>query len=271
MLTSIHKNLRKRKLLLFSHDPTTLNTLVNASVQFENQAETFTIPNNIKTNWFTFAIESGIDLIVLDVDELTFGYEEFVEQVKLLKSQNKEIIILSSDIYSSLLAIECLAFYFILKPIKSNLNKITHAIRKGFDKMSELEKMNTYKSTIENSNAEKNESSKVSLPISKSVTFNIVISNILRIESYGQYSVVYLKKAYNSKIKFTLNVGISICDELMPEYFFFRVHKKFIINRLNIKNVERLENNSLLIHTNSDLKIPVSRRKKKAFLTWKKV
>jgi len=191
-----------------------------------------------------------------------------VEQVKLLKSQGKEIIILSSDVYSSLLAIECLAFYFILKPIHSNLKKIYHAVTKGFDNLAQSEKMQNYRTTFEDLNKKLNESSKVNLPISNTVTFNVIISNILRIESYGQYSIVYLKKEYKNKTKITLSIGIGNCDELMPEDFFFRVHKKFIINRLNIKNIEQLENSKLLVHTNNGLKIPVSRRKKKAFLTW---
>lgn len=141
MSTYINKELQLRRLLLFSLDPATLRSLISATSKYEHQAKILTIPNHVETDWYTFAIESNSDIIILDMDELTYVYDEFVKQIKLLKNKNKEIIILSADVYNSLLAIESLAFYFILKPINGNLKKIDHAITKGFGNLSELENM----------------------------------------------------------------------------------------------------------------------------------
>ena len=259
-----------RKLLIYSEDSSTQNFLVSVSKKFRDKVEILTIPEDFASNWKSYAIESKSDLIILDLDvEGILGvYDEFFETVNTLRKQRKEIILLSEDINNALLAIECFALHFFLKPIHQNSQKLINAITRGLNRIEERDTLEFYKSKFKELSASPDENSKIELPISNGVTIGVFIKDILRLESFGQFTNVYLKKAYHKKTKYTLNIGLGECEALLPIQFFFRVHKKFIINKLNIKTIMQLANNNLIMHSKYGMEIPIARRKKKAFKSW---
>ena len=259
-----------RKLLIYSQDSSTQNFLVSVSKKFRDKIEILTIPENFETNWQNYALESKSDLIILDLDvEGILGvYDEFFETIKVLREQRKEIILLSEDINNALLAIECFALHFFLKPIHQNSQKLINAIKRGLSRIEEREKLEFYKKKFKEISTSLDENSKIELPISNGVTIGIFVKDILRMESYGQFTNVFLRKTYHKKNKYTLNIGLGECEALLPKQLFFRVHKKFIINKLNIKTIVQLANNNLMMHSKYGMEIPVARRKKKAFKLW---
>jgi len=238
------------------------------SKKYEEEIEILSNPEGSTKDWYSHAIETNSNLIILDLDDLTYIYDDIVRKINGLRKQRKEIILLSSDIYNALLAIDCSALHFCLKPVQQNPQKIINALQKGLDHLAEKEKLDFYKNKYEEYSGDQNENSKVDLPISNGVTIGLAIKDILRLESFGQFTNVYLRKAYQKKTRYTLNVGLGECEMLLPKKFFFRVHKKYIINKLNIKDIVKLENNNLVMNSKYGTEIPVSRRKKKAFKTW---
>lgn len=87
----------------------------------------------------------------------------------------------------------------------------------------------------------------------------LVPNEIIYVASDGNYSTLFL--AQNKKMVVTKK--LKEIDELLPKDSFFRIHNSYIINLHKIK--EFLKTDGYVILENN-IKIPVSRQKKSAFL-----
>ena len=80
----------------------------------------------------------------------------------------------------------------------------------------------------------------------------ISVSNIIRIEAYGDYS-----KLFTTNEVFISNYGISTLEEKLNPKSFIRVHRSSIVNLKQIKEVQRYGKTYEILMTNAD-KVKVS-------------
>ncbi len=86
------------------------------------------------------------------------------------------------------------------------------------------------------------------------------LSDIIRIESDGNYTSLYLK----DKSKLFTTKTMTLLEELLDPYLFFRTHQSHIINLSYVQTYNK-ENGSVIFMENGD-QIPLSRRKKELFI-----
>lgn len=85
-------------------------------------------------------------------------------------------------------------------------------------------------------------------------------NDIIRIETYGNYSFVFL--APHDRLLVSRN--LKEFEEMLPEPDFFRVHQSHIINTRQVKKYVKDDGGYVLM--SDDTKIPISRRRKEEFI-----
>ncbi len=85
---------------------------------------------------------------------------------------------------------------------------------------------------------------------------------LIRASSSGNYTTLFLSD--QKEVTVTKQLG-KVASKL-PGNKFFRVHHGHVVNRTFIKTI--LKQNQLLVVLRNQEKVPVSRRRKKEFLTW---
>jgi two-component system, LytTR family, response regulator len=84
--------------------------------------------------------------------------------------------------------------------------------------------------------------------------------DIIRLESCGNYSFVFLKNG--ERILTAQN--LKLFEEILPEHLFFRIHQSFIINTSCLKKIIKDEGDFVLM--TDSIKIPIARRRKDDFM-----
>ena len=237
--------------------------------------------NNLKVKYFVDKFVSHeevyqqIDLtdspliLVVDIDNVSNEVFQFLT-LRDRYQVSMELIVISKDINNALLAIELGAIQFLLKPIHQSVSKLKNAIQKSLDKFKQRaivhsmnEKMKEY------SNREQGpELSKIALPISNGVTLSLNTKDILKFEAFGPLTNVFLNKSYQRKTKYTINIGIGDCLELLPSSYFYRLHKKYIVNRCFIQELIPGSKYNLKVLIKNGTELPIARRKKVDFVEW---
>jgi two-component system LytT family response regulator len=102
-------------------------------------------------------------------------------------------------------------------------------------------------------------SGKLSIPVKEGI-LNCAVADVIRIESDGSYSTVYVVGGK----RYVISKGLKEYEELLPEKEFFRVHKSHLINIHKIRKYVRNDGNFLEMA--DGFLIEVARRKKSVFL-----
>lgn len=102
-------------------------------------------------------------------------------------------------------------------------------------------------------------SGKLAIPIKEGI-LNCDVADVIRIESDGSYSTVYVVGGK----RYVISKGLKEYEELLPEKEFFRVHKSHLINIHKIAKYVRNDGNFLEMA--DGFLIEVARRKKSVFL-----
>lgn len=89
----------------------------------------------------------------------------------------------------------------------------------------------------------------------------IAVTEILRLESKGIYTIIHTKN--NSK--FISSKHLKIVESELRATFFFRVHKSHVVNLREIGVYEKGKGGTLVMSDGS--LVPVSKRKKSEFLS----
>lgn len=186
--------------------------------------------------------ENQVDLIFLDIHMPNFSGLDFI---KTLKDPPK-IIFTTSD---PKFAIEAFEYDFIvdylLKPIE--LPRFTKAVEKA-------KKQKLAQATLDN-NKEAEIKNDFYVNIDRRL-IKIDLPSIYLIEAKGDY--INIKTAEKNYI---VHSTLKKIVEKLPEEFFFKVHRSFIIN---ISKIIDIEDNSVLIHKDV---VPVSRSHKSELMT----
>ncbi len=102
-------------------------------------------------------------------------------------------------------------------------------------------------------------SDKLEIPVKEGI-FYCAIADVIRIESDGSYSTLYVVGGK----RYVISKGLKEYEELLPEKEFFRVHKSHLVNIHKIRNY--LRSDGSFLEMEDGRQIEVARRKKDEFL-----
>jgi two-component system, LytTR family, response regulator len=154
----------------------------------------------------------------------------------------------------ALKAFEVSAVDYILKPV--SISKITAAVEKAIKLVGQnqiIQRVNTLKENMNNSNLQK-----IALPMNDGLLF-VKLEDVLYFEADGSYTNVVLKNTKNLVSK-----KIKEFDELLSgDNRFFRTHRSYLVNVLQIKKYTKKE--GALLEFDNNEQIAVAREKIKEF------
>ncbi len=152
-------------------------------------------------------------------------------------------------------AIKFHALDYLLKPIDiDELRVAVENVKKALQ-----EERGTNNRYMEMLQSRKENTGKLALPIKDGIVY-LSISEIIRVESDGAYSIFYTdcgKKHLSSK-----NLGEY--EDILPGFGFFRVHRSHIVNVKKVKKFIRSDGNFIEMEDGS--RVEIARRKKDEFL-----
>ena len=197
------------------------------------------------------------DAVFLDIEMPNENAFQFLERVSPV---HFEVIFVTAYDEYAIKAFKLNAVDYILKPI--SITELTNAVAKlkdrvkyksmlgaggGGTEFSEVSKQITSKAKI----------NKITLKGNNNVEL-VGFKDIIYVEAFGKYSKVFFVK--NNVITDILtSYGISDYEELLPNMLFYRIHKSFLINCDQIKQIHKDDSTSLTMHYG--ITIPVSRRR----------
>jgi two-component system LytT family response regulator len=188
-------------------------------------------------------LNNAIQVIFLDINMPQHdGFDLF----EIIDSDKYFIVVVSAHLDYSLKAIKLKVFDFLLKPfgfttLKETLQRIENELSSSENRNSSNRKL-TFKTRTE--------------------IYYVEPSDIVYCESDNNYTTIHL--ASNKKI--LLAKSIKAIEEELSFPFFFRVHRSFIINTNFISSFNTADDTVFLL--NESVKVPVSDRRKKDFLTF---
>lgn len=208
---------------------------------------------------FTSAKEalSGINYLKPDCVFLDIEMPEMdgFTLLKKLEFRNFEVIITTAFNQYAIQAIKEQALDYLLKPVDGDDIKVL------LDKLSKQNHSETFKEQFKESLKTlsiPNPNSTVQIPVSGKILF-IKPANITYCESDGNYTKIFLE---NEKDLYVTK-KLKEIEELLTKHSFFRVHNSYLVNLGKVK--EFIKSDGYLILENAK-KIPVSRKKREAFL-----
>ena len=101
----------------------------------------------------------------------------------------------------------------------------------------------------------------IAIPSTKKIDF-IKIDNILYFESDGRYTIIHL----TDKTTFFVSKNIGEYDKILAPKFFFRIHKKYLINLKYIININNSDGSNCQLL--GGLVLPVAKRRKEDLVSF---
>ncbi len=101
----------------------------------------------------------------------------------------------------------------------------------------------------------------IAIPSTKKIDF-IRIDDILYFESDGRYTIIHLL----DKTTFFVSKNIGEYDKILAPNYFFRIHKKFLINLKYIVNINNSDGSSCELV--GSLVLPVAKRRKEGLVSF---
>lgn len=196
------------------------------------------------------------DLVFLDI-EMPFG--NAFDLLERFEDFDFDIIFITAYDQYAIQAIKFSALDYLLKPIDpDDLKQALDRFRTRRDA-----KKNTsgeaYNALIQNLSNEKKVPTRVGIPESDGVRF-VAIDQIVRCESDGNYTLIYLK----DKTKILSSKTLGDYETMFVPNDFFRVHRSHLVNMPHIKKYVKGEGGYVIMSDDSE--VEVARRKKNEFL-----
>jgi two-component system LytT family response regulator len=191
------------------------------------------------------------DVVFLDIEMPEMSGFELLET---LPEINFEIIFATAFEHYALQAIKNNAIDYIVKPI--SVTDVSNALAKAKNKSKETSsKRKKYVQLLQD--LEKSNHDRIKITTTRGWEF-IVLDELIRIEADGVYSKAYVQ---NGDL-LTITKPIKKLEEELSRKYFFRPHRSHLIN---VKQVIRFDSsqNSIIMSDNS--KVPLARRRNKAF------
>lgn len=194
------------------------------------------------------------DLVFLDIEMPEMNGFEFIEQVP-----QREFEIVFTTAYSefALEAIKKEAVDYLLKPIDSDDLKAT--LKKLNNRLSKRQKPEGFSQTLDAiKQLSPHESEKIKITFDGKINF-MKPEEVIYLMSDGNYSKLYLQ---NGK-EVLLTYKLKEMQAILPQKYFFRVHKSYIIN---IQKITSFYKNESYLVLNKNINIPLARSRKADFI-----
>lgn len=194
------------------------------------------------------------DVLFLDVEMPKMNGFRMLEE---LGDYDAEIIFTTAYNHYAIDAMRISAFDYLVKPVA--IQELENAVKRLLEKksMHTHERLNILKQSIKENKSQEN---KIAVPLNDGLDF-ILIKNIVRIESSGAYSRIFLFKGQSILVTKLLKDF----EEILMPYRFFRVHNSHLINLNYIKKYFRGVGGQVMME-NGDT-IDIARRKKEEFIS----
>jgi two-component system LytT family response regulator len=196
--------------------------------------------------------ESNPDIIFLDISmpgESGFDLLDRFEEITF------EIIFVTGFNDYALDALKLSAVDYLLKPVRTE--DLKEAVDKAIKHIDNKEKLERFDILKHNLNNVGDQSTKIAIPGADAYDF-VSIKDIIRCEGWQKYTKIFLQ----NKKCITSSYNIGIFKESLEKFGFFSTHKSHLINKHHIHKY--LKEGTLIMSDQSN--VPVSRRKKEAFL-----
>ena len=193
-----------------------------------------------------------------DLEVISKKNEEDLKRKKNFAGNQKNTI---NNFYSTLFFNEDSDFNFILKPIDpKDLISTVNILEKNLK--NELFTTNTQlQSTKTSIKSKTSDYNFIAIPSTKKIDF-IKIDDILYFESDGRYTIIYL----TDKTTFFVSKNIGGYDKILTPRYFFRTHKKYLINLKYIININNADGSNCELMGN--LTLPVAKRRKEDLVSF---
>ncbi len=205
---------------------------------------------------YTVISKEQPDLVFLDI-EMPSGLS--FELLQLFSEINFEVIFITAYDHYAIKAIEFNCLSYILKPI--SIEKILNAVEKtkailsnkaSKDRINNLLALQQQKTITPQS--------KIALPTLEGLEF-IRVNDIISLEADSSYTWIFTV----NKGKIISTRTLKEFEELLFDYNFIRVHRKYIINPSYIQKYIKGEGG--LVEMENRQTIPISKRRKNEFLS----
>jgi two-component system LytT family response regulator len=193
-------------------------------------------------------------LIFLDVEMADMTGFEMLSQ---LSNINFHTIFITSYSHYAIKAIRFNALDYLLKPI--DLGELRKAIKRLKAYASSFPQTENLSLALKNV-LNKNVSDHMLILKTQDGDLRLVLNEIIHIEGDRNYSYIHLKNGKKALVTKTL---VEL-EELLNSRGFYRCHKSHI---LNAEHISSYTNGNFVLLTET-ITIPISRRKKKAFIDW---
>lgn len=189
------------------------------------------------------------DLMFLDVEMPGGDGFSLLENVPQL---NFEVIFVTAFANYALKAIKFSALDYIVKPI--DVMELLKAVGKAVRKICEKTDNSRMVNLLENQHRP-SEQKVLALPLSDKIEF-VEVSQIVRCQSDGNYTVFFLKNGEKLLISKTLKEY----DELLSPFHFLRVHQSHLINLREVKSFVKTDGGYILMKDGASITISRQRR-----------
>jgi two-component system LytT family response regulator len=200
---------------------------------------------------YLLIIKMKPDVVFLDI-EMPKGNGFYL--LEKFEKINFQIIFTTAYDNYAIKAIKYHALDYLLKPIDiDELKQAVENVKKAMlkpDNTKYIDFLTTRKLDIEN---------RLGLPVKDGILY-VQVADIIRIESDGSYSTIYLS---NSQ-KHVVSKNLKEYEDVLPVKEFFRVHKSHLINIKKVKKYVRQD--GYFVEMEDGSQVEIARRKKDEFL-----
>lgn len=199
-----------------------------------------------------FLATTNVDLLFLDVEMEDGTGFMLLDKLPII---NFNVIFTTAHDGFAIRAFRYNAIDYLLKPIdpedfigavnKAKENRDMEILRRQFSQLLNAAQNNVF--------------DRITLHTSDGHVF-AKTKDITRIETYGNYSFVFLAESE----RLLVSRNLKEFEEMLPEPEFFRIHQSHIINTSFIKKFLKEDGGYVIM--SDDVKIPVSRRRKEDFM-----
>ena len=196
------------------------------------------------------------DLVFLDI-EMPFG--NAFDLLERFEDFDFDIIFITAYDQYAIQAIKFSALDYLLKPIDPDDLKAALDRYRARREQKHANGGEAYNALLQNLGNEKKVPTRVGIPESDGVRF-VAIDDIVRCESDGNYTIIFLK----DKSKILSSKTLGDYETLFQPNDFFRIHRSHLVNMPHIKKYVKGEGGYVIMSDESE--VEVARRKKNDFL-----
>lgn len=190
------------------------------------------------------------NLVFLDIEMQSGTGFDVLQQVE---QHHFHVIFTTAYDHYAIQAIKFSAADYLLKPI--DMEELRLAVQKVEEKIVSNTSQQTMQLLLQNLRQSKSDDFSIALSTSEGVEF-VPLHQIIRLEASGPYTSFFLKEGK----KIIVSKNLKEYEQMLGEYYFFRVHNSHIINLKEVKKMIRTDGGYVVM--NDDSMIAISPKKK---------